>query len=115
MKGGTLLTSGLVLSHAGAITLLNARIQLQQNGRSLFSAHLIESIYLQTCTDSDFTTIGISESLLDNFKLFANFTAASYCPRNENSTSETLITCPLGVCPLVEADCVTSLVEFGGL
>jgi len=81
---------------------------------SLTSAHLIESIYLQTRTNSEFTTIGMSESLLDNFKLFANFTAASNCPRNENSTSETLITCPLGVCPLVEADSVTSLVEFGG-
>ncbi|KAE9368372.1 alpha/beta-hydrolase, partial [Stipitochalara longipes BDJ] len=53
----------------------------------------------------------ISQSLLDNFKLFANFTAASYCPNNENSTSESLITCPNNACPLVEADNVTSLVE----
>lgn len=81
---GILLSAGLVLSHAGAVPLLNGEIQLQQKGGLRISADLFESIYLQTCTDSAFTTIGISKSLLDNFKLFANFTAASYCPRNEN-------------------------------
>lgn len=98
MKGGILLTAGLVLSHAGAVPLLEVGIQLQQRGVSLISADLYESIHLQTCKDSDFTTIGISESFLDNLKLFVSFTAASYCPENEKSTSETLITCPSVAC-----------------
>ncbi|TVY45929.1 Mono- and diacylglycerol lipase [Lachnellula occidentalis] len=62
----------------------------------------------------DNTTNGITEALLDNFKLFANFTAASYCPSNENSTVGSLVSCAESACPLVEADIVTSVVEFGG-
>ncbi|KAL2062448.1 hypothetical protein VTL71DRAFT_6714 [Oculimacula yallundae] len=60
------------------------------------------------------TTVGISETVLQNFKLFANVTAAAYCPTNENATAGSLITCPAGVCPQVEADAVTSIVGFGG-
>ncbi|TVY29314.1 Lipase, partial [Lachnellula hyalina] len=60
------------------------------------------------------TTTGITEALLDNFKLFANFTSASYCPSNENSTVGSPITYSGTACPLVEADNVTSVVEFGG-
>ncbi|KAH6705351.1 lipase [Leptodontidium sp. MPI-SDFR-AT-0119] len=60
------------------------------------------------------TTVGIKESLFNNFKLFANVTAAAYCPPNENATAGSLITCPEGVCPQVEADGVTSIVGFGG-
>jgi hypothetical protein len=81
-----------------------------QEVRSLY--HL-KSISLPPATDNT-TTVGISQSLLDNFQLFANFTAASYCPGNENSTSDSLITCTDNACPLVAADNVTSLVEFGG-
>ncbi|KUJ19592.1 alpha/beta-hydrolase [Mollisia scopiformis] len=64
----------------------------------------------------DNTTSGISEDLFDKFKLFANFTSAAYCPSNElaDSTAGTLITCPGTNCTLVEADNVTSIVEFGG-
>ncbi|PVH73391.1 lipase-like protein [Cadophora sp. DSE1049] len=59
-------------------------------------------------------TVGIPKSLLDSFRYFANVTAASYCPTNENATAGSLITCPAGVCPQVEADEVTSIVGFGG-
>jgi hypothetical protein len=63
---------------------------------------------------ADETTIGISENLFHNFKLFANFTAASYCPGNENSTTDSPILCSGSICPLVEADNVTAVVEFAG-
>lgn len=63
---------------------------------------------------ADNTTSGISEDLFDNFKLFANFTAAAYCPNNENSTSGSLVTCSGSNCTLIEADNVTAIVEFGG-
>ncbi|KAE8454100.1 hypothetical protein EG329_005023 [Mollisiaceae sp. DMI_Dod_QoI] len=63
---------------------------------------------------ADSTTSGISEELFDSFKLFANFTAAAYCPNNENSTTGTLITCSDTICSLVEADNVSAVVEFGG-
>jgi hypothetical protein len=69
----------------------------------------------QALTDlPDTTTIGISEDLFDNFKMFANFTAASYCPSNENSKVDSPITCPGSICPRVEVDNVTAVVEFGG-
>ncbi|KAH7390318.1 lipase [Cadophora sp. MPI-SDFR-AT-0126] len=60
------------------------------------------------------TVVGIPEAVLDSFKYFANATAASYCPTNENATVGSLITCPPGVCPEIEADAVTSIVGFGG-
>ncbi|KAN0094055.1 alpha/beta-hydrolase [Hyaloscypha variabilis] len=91
---GVFLTLGLLVSHAGAVPIQEGRDALQPRDNT--------------------TTVGISQSLLDNFRLFANFTAASYCPGNENSTSGSLITCTDNACPLVEADNATSLVEFGG-
>jgi hypothetical protein len=36
MKGGILLTGGLVLSHVGAVPLLNAGNQLQQTGGATY-------------------------------------------------------------------------------
>jgi Lipase 3 N-terminal region len=107
-----LLLVALVLSTAGAFPLHEVGKQLQRRGECNFirpSSGRSLTVYRDNTT-----TIGISDSLLESFELFANFTAASYCPANENSTSNTLITCPSGVCPLVEADNVISLAEFGG-
>ncbi|TVY64181.1 Mono- and diacylglycerol lipase, partial [Lachnellula suecica] len=73
------------------------------------------AIPLQNLQVRDNTTVGISSSLLESFKLYANFTSASYCTSNEDpaSTPDTAITCPATVCPLVEAHNATSIVEFG--
>jgi len=68
------------------------------------------SIQLQT---RDTKTVGITESLLSNFKLFANFTAASYCPNNENATANTPVTCPNNECDLAEASSPTVILSFG--
>ncbi|KAK0105445.1 hypothetical protein ONS96_004832 [Cadophora gregata f. sp. sojae] len=89
MKLSVLGTSSVLLTSAAAIPFLVERVTVN-------------------------TTVGIPEALFDNFKYFANATAASYCPTNENATSGSLITCPAGVCPQIEADGVTSLVGFGG-
>ncbi|CAG8980583.1 hypothetical protein HYALB_00002581, partial [Hymenoscyphus albidus] len=57
--------------------------------------------------------ITVTDAVLDNFKLFANYTAASYCPNNQNSSADTLITCISTACTLVEENKAVSLVEFG--
>jgi len=46
-----------------------------------------------------------------NFQLFAQYSAAAYCPNDNNSTGSA-ITCADDVCPLVEAAGATSVVEF---
>lgn len=45
---------------------------------------------------------GITDELLQKFTLMAQYSAAAYCPGNNNGT-EVSITCPSGNCPLVEA------------
>ena len=63
----------------------------------------------------DTATTGISSDLFSNFKLFANFTSAAYCPQNEDPTAPagTPITCPGNNCTLVSADKTTSVIQFG--
>lgn len=84
---------------------------IYSRGKSHFAAEIALAH-----TSADNTISGISEGLFDNFKLFANFTGAAYCPNNEESTTATgtLITCPGTNCTQVEADNVTAIVEFGG-
>lgn len=55
--------------------------------------------------------VPISEELLHQFNLMAQYSAAAYCPGNNNSTG-TPITCPTGNCPLVEAAGAYSIEEF---
>jgi Lipase 3 N-terminal region len=54
-----------------------------------------------TVTDADFA----------NFELFAQYSAASYCTDNDNS-SDSLIACSSSACPLVEAAGAVGVVEF---
>lgn len=54
---------------------------------------------------------GISDELFHTFQLMAQYSAAAYCEGNNNS-SDTLITCSKGNCPLVEAAGARSAVEF---
>ena len=56
-------------------------------------------------------TNGVSGELLQRFGLMAQYSAAAYCPGNNNGTG-TLITCPIGNCPLVEAARGPGLFEF---
>jgi len=68
---------------------------------------------LVTRSDSTVEIFGISQALLDEFKLFANYTAASYCPNNENATFNSPVTCGGSICPLVETDSATIITSFG--
>lgn len=54
---------------------------------------------------------GITAELLHQFNLMAQYSAASYCPGNNNGTG-TPITCPVGNCPLVEAAGAHGALEF---
>ncbi|MCJ1467805.1 hypothetical protein MMC07_006430 [Pseudocyphellaria aurata] len=54
---------------------------------------------------------GITEELLQKFELMAQYSAAAYCPGNNNGTG-ILITCPSGNCPLVEAAKAHGAFEF---
>ncbi|KAL8906649.1 MAG: hypothetical protein Q9207_001903 [Kuettlingeria erythrocarpa] len=54
---------------------------------------------------------GISYDLLDTFRLISQYAAATYCPDN-NDSNDTLLTCPTGNCPLVEAAGAVTLSEF---
>ncbi|KAI4122262.1 MAG: hypothetical protein LQ338_005909 [Usnochroma carphineum] len=55
--------------------------------------------------------IGISNDLLNTFKLVSQFAAAAYCPDN-NDSPDTTLTCATGNCPLVEAAGAVTLSEF---
>ena len=55
--------------------------------------------------------IGISEDLLQRFQLMAEYSAAAYCPGNNDSPGNQ-ITCPTGNCPHVEAVNATTMEEF---
>ncbi|MCJ1374937.1 hypothetical protein MMC20_006170 [Loxospora ochrophaea] len=55
----------------------------------------------------------IDAATLANFNLFEQFSAAAYCPGNNDVTNGgTKLTCATGNCPLVEADDVTTVYEF---
>lgn len=54
---------------------------------------------------------GITEELLQKFNLMAQYSAAAYCPGNNNGTGM-LITCASGNCPLVEAAKAHGAFEF---
>ena len=54
---------------------------------------------------------GITRELLDQFNLMAQYSAASYCPGNNNGTGAP-ITCSVGNCPLVEAAGAHGAFEF---
>ncbi|RHZ54512.1 lipase family protein [Aspergillus thermomutatus] len=53
----------------------------------------------------------VSSSVLQELSLFAQYSAASYCTNNINSTG-TKLTCSAGNCPLVEAANTKTLSEF---
>lgn len=55
--------------------------------------------------------IGIPEDLLQRFQLMAEYSAAAYCPGNNDSPGNQ-ITCPIGNCPHVEAVNATTMEEF---
>lgn len=55
--------------------------------------------------------VAVSSSVLQNLSLFAQYSAASYCTNNINSTG-TKLTCSSGNCPLVEAANTKTLSEF---
>lgn len=57
------------------------------------------------------TPIDISSDLLSQLTLFAEYSAASYCSNNINSTGDSL-TCAEGSCPTVQSSGATSLYEF---
>ncbi|KAL9047412.1 MAG: hypothetical protein Q9214_000003 [Letrouitia sp. 1 TL-2023] len=55
----------------------------------------------------------ISESDYSNLSLFEQFSAAAYCPNNNNDIAGgTKLSCPTGNCPLVESSDVTTVYEF---
>ena len=111
MRNTLLFTSLVALSHAAAVPSRETGLTLQLRG-AIYPLYLTKTLLIDDCADN--TTSGISEDLFDNFKLFANFTAAAYCLNNENSTAGSLITCAGSNCTPVEADNVTAIVEFGG-
>ncbi|KAI9815730.1 MAG: hypothetical protein M1827_002126 [Pycnora praestabilis] len=55
--------------------------------------------------------VGISPSQLANFNLFAQYSAAAYCPSN-NGSPLTRVKCSKGNCPLVEAANAKTTTEF---
>ena len=55
--------------------------------------------------------IGIPEKLFQDFRLMAEYSAAAYCPSNNDSPG-TQVTCPTSNCPLVEAADATTMMEF---
>ncbi|KAL8841755.1 MAG: hypothetical protein Q9170_000788 [Blastenia crenularia] len=70
------------------------------------------SDYQATSAASELSThIGISNSLLQTFKLISQYAAATYCPDNNDSANTTL-TCPAKNCPLVEEAGAITLSEF---
>ncbi|OJJ35897.1 hypothetical protein ASPWEDRAFT_109605 [Aspergillus wentii DTO 134E9] len=58
-----------------------------------------------------FTKADVDSSVLNNLDLFAQYSAASYCLENLNS-SNTKLECSVGNCPLVEAASTVTLDEF---
>ncbi|KAL9046423.1 MAG: hypothetical protein Q9214_000735 [Letrouitia sp. 1 TL-2023] len=56
----------------------------------------------------------VETETFENIKFFEQFAAAAYCPdNNKDKTGGTKVTCPKGnSCPLVEADNVTTVIEF---
>lgn len=55
----------------------------------------------------------ISESDYSNLNLFEQFSAAAYCPNNNNDIAGgTKLSCPTGNCPLVDSSDVTTVYEF---
>ncbi|KAF2735324.1 alpha/beta-hydrolase [Polyplosphaeria fusca] len=53
----------------------------------------------------------ISSQTLSALQFFSQYSAAAYCPTNNDSPS-TKLTCPSGNCPLVESADTTTLTEF---
>ncbi|KAL3422811.1 lipase [Phlyctema vagabunda] len=60
--------------------------------------------------------VTVSPAEIVRLRLFANFTAASYCPNNQDPASVPgqLITCNGTICASVEETEATSLLQFGG-
>lgn len=55
----------------------------------------------------------VSQDVFNNIQFFEQFSAAAYCPGNNNvPNGGKKLTCPAGNCPLVEADDVTTVYEF---
>ncbi|OJD40793.1 lipase class 3 [Diplodia corticola] len=53
----------------------------------------------------------VSADLLAKFNLFEQYSAASYCAQNNNSTG-TEVSCEAGNCPLVDAATTDTVIEF---
>ncbi|KAF2130378.1 alpha/beta-hydrolase [Dothidotthia symphoricarpi CBS 119687] len=53
----------------------------------------------------------VSSTILDQLQFFSQYSAASYCPINNNSPN-TKITCPQGNCARIESANTTTLTEF---
>jgi hypothetical protein len=50
--------------------------------------------------------------LLDELSLFEQYSAAAYCPGDNDQNASAAITCDAGNCPLVQAAAAESIVEF---
>lgn len=87
---------------------------LAKTGSTSGEVCLHDSHHLLHCMDSpDATkTRGISQELLEQLKLFAQYSAATYCPDNNNSPNTTISCGESHKCPLVEAVNATSSAEW---
>ena len=54
---------------------------------------------------------GVSQGILNDLRLYAQYSTAAYCPGNNDSPGNR-ITCPNGDCPEVEAVNAKTMIEF---
>lgn len=54
----------------------------------------------------------ISQDLLNQLSFFEQYSAAAYCPANNEPGSSTAIVCDVGNCPLVQSAGAQSILEF---
>jgi len=80
----------------------------------LFLCGVLNHVAASPLTAFDFnldSRAAINEGQLTNFKFFAQYAAASYCPNNNNSPN-TPVTCASSACPLVEGAGATTVAEW---
>ena len=68
--------------------------------------------YLESHVHAVLIQADVSAALLARLNLFEQYSAAAYCPSNNDAPAGTLITCSTGNCPLVEAAGATAVYEF---
>lgn len=83
----------------------------RDNGKSHMKHHCLHFFILLFGFGSCVVGHEITGELLQRFNLMAQYSAAAYCPGNNNGTG-TLITCSIGNCPLVEAARARGTFEF---